>query len=75
MDHLSRSVALLEGFLLTQVFSNMSTEPGSENNQGQRMQGSQLKTKIIPRSPSSENVHTSHLIHLNPSVPQDIGCC
>ena len=74
MDYVSRSVVLLGRFLLTHIFSNKPTKPGLENNQEQRMQGGQLKAKISPQSPSSETVYTLHLIHLQPSVPQDIAC-
>ena len=74
MDHVCRSLVLLGRFLLTRIFSNMPTEPGLENNQEQRMQGGQLKAKISSQSPSSETVYALHLIHLQPSVPQDIAC-
>ena len=74
MDHVCRSLVLSGRFLLTRIFSNMPTEPGLENNQEQRMQGGQLKAKISSQSPSSETVYALHLIHLQPSVPQDIAC-
>ena len=38
MDYVSRSMVLLGRVLLTHIFSNISTEPGLENNQEQRMQ-------------------------------------
>ena len=74
MDYVSRSVVLLGRFLLTHIFSNKPTKPGLENNQEQGMQGGQLKAKISSQSPSNETVYTLHLIHLQPSVPQDITC-
>jgi len=72
MDYVSRSVVLLGRFLLTHIFSNKPTKPGLENNQEQGMQGGQLKAKISSQSPSNETVYTLQLIHLQPSVPQDI---